>query len=57
MLIWDRNGCKLTQGLSANFPAFIADLVPGAGMHLVGTITELASERNDLSDDQLGDTS
>lgn len=43
----------LTQGLSANLPALIADLVPGSVVHLIGAVSELSRQHNDLSDNQL----
>jgi hypothetical protein len=45
-----------TEGLSTDLPALVADLVPGALVHLVGTVTELSRQHDDLSNDQLRHT-
>ena len=44
-----------TQCLTTNFPAAITDLVPGATVELIRSISELARKGNNLSDDQFGD--
>lgn len=45
-----------TQSLASNLPALGADLVPGASVHLVGSIAKLTGKNDDLGDDQLSDT-
>lgn len=47
---------KATEGLAPYLPALVANLVPCASMHLHGTIAKLASERDDLGDDELRNT-
>jgi hypothetical protein len=44
-----------SEGLSTDLPAAGGNLVPGPLVHLHGTVTKLASEHDDLGDDQLGD--
>lgn len=50
---WPNGPEKLTQGLSANFPALVADLVPGSIVHLAGAVSKLPGQHDDLSDNQL----
>lgn len=45
-----------TQSLASNLPALGADLVPGASVHLVGSIAKLTGKNDDLGDDQLSNT-
>ena len=50
-------GEDFTKGLAPYLPALITDLVPGALMHLHGTVAQLASEGDDLGNDELRNTS
>lgn len=45
-----------TQSLATNLPALGANLVPGATVHLVGSVAELTGEGDDLGDDEFGHT-
>lgn len=45
-----------TEGLAPNLPALRAHLVPGASVHLIGPVAELARKSDDLGDDQLSHT-
>lgn len=45
-----------TQSLATNLPALGANLVPGATVHLVGSVAELTGEGDDLGNDELGYT-
>ena len=47
---------RLTKRLSTDLPALGADFIPGAAVHLVGAVAKLAGQRDDFSDDELGDT-
>lgn len=46
----------ITERLSTYFPATIANLVPGAPVHLVRAIPKLSSERDDFGNNQLSNT-
>ena len=48
---------KLTECLSTDLPAFVADLVPCSIVHLVGTIADLTRETYNLSNHHLSYTS
>ena len=45
-----------TQGLSAYFPAAVADLIPSSFVKFNRAITKLASQGNDLRNDKLSNT-
>lgn len=42
-----------TKGFATNFPALVAHFVPGASVHLIGSITQLAGQRDDFGNDKL----
>ena len=46
----------ITERLSTYLPATIANLVPGAPVHLVRAIPKLSSQRDDFGNDQLSNT-
>lgn len=47
----------LTESLSSDFPALLANLVPGPTVHLHRTVTKLTGEDDNLRNDKLGNAS
>lgn len=50
------NELKHTQSLSTNLPALCANFVPGATVHLNGSIAELSSQGDNFGNDQFRNT-